>query len=648
MSDSAGHRHLILATAGHIDHGKSSLVRALTGTDPDRLPEEKRRGITIDLGFAAMQVGDVHVGIVDVPGHEDFVANMVAGVGSIDAALLVVAADDGWMPQTEEHLQILTYLGVRHGLTALTKADLVEDETAGISAVRERLRGTFLHGSPIVPTAARSGRGIEALRAAIASVLAATPPPRDIGKPRLGIDRVFSLRGVGTVVTGTLAGGSLRRGQAVQVYPCGRPAHIRSMQNHNQDVEVASPGSRVALNLPDADAPTAGRGKVVSLPGVVAANPIIDVQLWRWTREPGSAVVALRTGGRVRVHHGSSAVAARVRLLETAALGAGATSLARLTLELPAALAAGDRLVLRDASEQHTLAGAVVLDAEPGDPRRRQPHNLAALRERAAAMDDPAVFITTQVRLQGVMHRDQIPTATRFSAGQTAAGIDASLAAENIVAAGELLLEPLRWRQLLESAERAVDALHRAHPDWPGLPVAELATLAKSVLPGVSGSLAPALASAVAAAMEARGFLRVATTIRRASHRISLPPRLEPAARVIRAQLDERPFEPPSRKVLGHGDLAQQALRFMIASGAVVEVSVDVVLSAEAYAAARERIAQHLQARGPASVSQLKDLLGSSRRIMVPLLEKLDRERFTRREGDLRVLSDAFPNPAGG
>ena len=248
-------RHFIIATAGHVDHGKSALVKALTGTDPDRLPEEKKRQITIDLGFAALDVtapnGDkIHAGIVDVPGHEDFVRNMIAGVGSIDLALFVVAADDGWMPQSEEHLQILTYLGVQRAVVALTKSDLGRIDVV-TNLIRERLLGTTFADSPIIPTSIRTGTGIEKLVNTLANQLGSTEPQRDICKPRLFIDRVFTLRGTGTVVTGTLTGGSLHRGQQIVVYPTNVETRIRSIQSHGQELQVAQPGMRTAINLLD-------------------------------------------------------------------------------------------------------------------------------------------------------------------------------------------------------------------------------------------------------------------------------------------------------------------------------------------------------------------------------------------------------------
>ena len=269
-------RHFIIATAGHVDHGKSALVKALTGTDPDRLPEEKKRQITIDLGFAALNVtapnGDkIHAGIVDVPGHEDFVRNMIAGVGSIDLALFVVAADDGWMPQSEEHLQILNYLGVQRAVIALTKSDLGRIDVV-TNQIREQLTDTPFADSPIVPTSVRTGTGIEKLVNTLASQLARTEPQRDIRKPRLFIDRVFTLRGIGTVVTGTLTGGSLRRGQQIVVYPTNLETRIRSIQSHGHELEVAQPGMRTAINLPDLRVDQIKRGDVVTLPRSRHAN----------------------------------------------------------------------------------------------------------------------------------------------------------------------------------------------------------------------------------------------------------------------------------------------------------------------------------------------------------------------------------------
>src|SRR6187549_1115791 len=367
--------HYIVATAGHVDHGKSALIKALTGTDPDRLPEEKARGITIDLGFAHLELkspaagpaeaghytSSIHVGIVDVPGHEDFVKNMVAGVGAIDLALLIVAADDGWMPQTEEHLQILSYFGVRRAVVALTKVDLAADENTAIADVRTHLEDSVFAEAPIVPTSVVTGQGVDALKSTLARELAAAAPPRDIGRPRLGVDRVFTVAGAGTVVTGTLVGGQLQRGQAVVIQPGSRPARIRRMQSHGKDVELSVPGTRTALNLADVD-PGAGvhRGDVITLPDLGSSNDCLDVRLDISAR----ATRSMKDGVRVRVHYGSGNVPAHVALAGAKELPVGERRLAQLRLEAPVFLCAGDHLTIRDWSEQQTLAGAVVLDPD--------------------------------------------------------------------------------------------------------------------------------------------------------------------------------------------------------------------------------------------------------------------------------------------
>jgi selenocysteine-specific elongation factor len=662
----------ILATAGHVDHGKSALVLALTGTDPDRLPEEKARGITIELGFAELRIpspagasaaATYQVGVVDVPGHEDFVKNMVAGVGSIDAALLVVAADDGWMPQTEEHLQILTYLGVRRGVVALSKIDLVADETAAVAAVRGKLRGTPLAEAPIVPTSAPSGRGIDALRAALAAVLARTEPQPDAGKPRLPVDRVFSLKGSGTVVTGTLTGGTLRRGQAVVVQPGGTATRVRSVQTHKQDVEVGRPGSRVALNLPDvavssgrasargaaAGAGTVARGDVVTLSGVGSPVRTMDVLLERSGRATAPGVEAaprpLKDDAIVQVHHASAAAPARVRLLEgRREIAPGERGLARLALEKPLLALAGDRFVVRDWPEQHTLAGGIVLDANPPPPARKgDPHRAAQqelLRARAAAAPlDAATLVATQLKRDGVATRSAVVCHCRFSSAEIDAAVAALARAGSLVVAAELLADAQWWSALRRRAGEAVDRQHREHPEKSGLPLTELRSSIAAGMAEGQTEIAATVADALLAELCRDGFERTTTgTLRRTSHRPSLPPRLQAAGEALRRQLAGRPFDPPSRKELAATDVAFQALKFLLASGEAVEVGPEVVLSADAYARAAAAIRAHIQSRGPATVSELKTALGSSRRVMVPLLEKLDRDGVTRREGDRRVL----------
>ena len=645
-------RHFIVATAGHVDHGKSALVRALTGTDPDRLPAERARGITIDLGFASLDLPDpapppggrlFALGLVDVPGHEDFVKNMVAGVGAVDVALFVVAADDGWMPQSEEHLQILAYLGVRRAVAALTKIDLVDGagEQAALESVAARLRGSPFEDAPVVPVSVRTGRGLDELRAALASVLAQTPPPRDAGKPRLPVDRVFTLRGVGTVVTGTLGGGSLATEQTVVLQPSGRVAHVRSLQSHGQSVERAGPGTRVALNLPELPATGEGapvRGETVMLAGQAGGTSrALDVRLVRTGRD-GDKAAPLRDGTHVWVHHGSARWRARVRLAEGGELPPGGSAVAQLHAGGPVHAFAGDRLLLRDDAGRHTLAGGIVLDPD-GRPRRfRTAARRRFLARRAEANPaDAGGFISALLEREGGLALDSAALAKSPFSADEIAGAVARLAEDGaaVAPAPGMLADPAWWRAALAEAALLVDALHREHPERPGLTTETLRAASRRRLPR-----APTWFDALLAALTAPGggFVRAGTALRRASHRLTLPPALQAAGERIRRALAEGGLEPPGVRELAPDATARQALRFLLDTGEVVEIGPELVLTRERLQRTRAAVARFLRTMGPATASDLRQMLGTTRRVMIPLLEYFDRTSLTRREGDRRVL----------
>jgi selenocysteine-specific elongation factor len=626
-------RHFILATAGHVDHGKSALIKSLTGTDPDRLPEEQARGITIDLGFAHLQLGDagdassaIVLGIVDVPGHEDFVKNMVAGVGSIDLALLVVAADDGWMPQTEEHLQILTYLGVRRAVVALTKIDLAQDEQAITSAIRERLAGTPFAAAPIVPTSVISGRGLDNLKSALASVLVEAVPQADIGKPRLPVDRVFKLQGIGTVVTGTLSGGSLRRGQNVAIQPAGKSARIRNIQSHGRDVESSSPGTRTALNLSVDAIEDIHRGDVVTLAEFGGPSRVLDVLVEISPRSTG----AIRDGARVHAHHGSGTVAARMAFRGEKNLGAGECAVAQLRLESPAFVFAGDRFILRDWSERATLGGGMVLDPDGNRRAFRTAPRMNFLSARAASPEDVGTFVASQIVLEGAARASQLLLRSRFSSVEIAGAIAQLVKQGAVVGAGDFLGDAAKWQALRRRATETIEARHRAHPEENGLPLSDLRAVLHDPIPEIFEALVADLC--------VRDFVRTGAAIRRASHRPALTPQLQAAGAKIRAQLAARPLDPASRKDLAPDTASQQALRFMIQSGELIEVNAEIVMSAENVKKAAEMIRNYIRAHGPATTSDLRQMLGNSRRVAIPLLERLDRDGVTVRHGDKRAL----------
>jgi selenocysteine-specific elongation factor len=630
-------KHFIVATAGHVDHGKSALVKALTGTDPDRLPDEKARGITIDLGFAHLELpAAAHanspflLGIVDVPGHEDFVKNMVAGVGSIDLAMLVVAADDGWMPQTEEHLQILNYLGVSRAVIALTKIDLTQDEQGVTTKIREKLKNTPFAEAPIVPNSVLTGRGLDQLKAALASVFSVTAPAADIGKPRLPVDRVFKLQGIGTIVTGTLTGGVLRRGLPVVIQPSGKKARIRAIQSHNREVEMSSPGTRTALNLPDLSAlGDVHRGDTVTLEAYGGPSTIIDVQL---EISPRSAR-PLKEGSRVRIHHGSCNVAAHVAFYQSKDLAAGERALGQLRLEKPSFVFAGDRFIVRDWAEQNTLAGGVVLDPDSSRQSFRKEARLRFLTERAKSPEDVCRFVASQVIRDGVVRRSRLLLKSRFSADAISGAVTRVAAEGKTMIRGEYVLDPAKWRAWRGHAVDQIDKHHRVHPDQIGVPLMDLRRTLEAELPDDD------FFDAFAGDLCAGDFVRVGTAIRRASHRPVLPAELQAVGAKLRSTLAAKPFDPPSRKELAPDPVSQQALRFLIATGEAVEINMEVLMATESVKRATEVIRQYLRERGPATVSELRQALGSSRRVIVPLLERLDRDGVTVRREDKRSLS---------
>jgi selenocysteine-specific elongation factor len=631
-----GIRHFILATAGHVDHGKSALVKALTGTDPDRLPEEQLRGITIDLGFAHLALpcsadpsSSLLLGIVDVPGHEDFVKNMVAGVGSIDLSLLVVAADDGWMPQTEEHLQILNHLGVTRAVIALTKIDLTQDEPGSIAKIREKLRDTLFVDAPIVPTSVVSGRGLEDLKRALARVLDGAPPPADIGKPWLPVDRVFKLQGIGTVVTGTLTGGLLRRGQNVVMQPSGKKARIRTIQSHGRDVESSGPGTRTALNLSDLDSvEDIHRGDVVTLPESGAPSEVLDVLLHISPRANRS----IKDGARVHAHHGAGNVAARIAFYGGADLAVGETALAQMRLETPAFLFAGDRFILRDWSEHNTLAGALVLDPDASRKLFRSEARLNFLKARADAAGDISRFVTSQLWRDGAARKSQLLLQSRFSAAAIADALSQQAAAGALIVAGDFVVDPEKWKHLRKTAANTIDARHRAHPEQPGLPLADLRAALKDELSAAE------IFDALIAELCRSEFVRAGTAIRRTAHMPALSAPLQAAATKIRAAMAAKPFDPPSRKDLAPDPVSQQALRFLIESGEIIGIDADIVMTAEIVKRATEMVREFIKTRGPSTTSDLRQMLGSSRRVAMPFLERLDRDAITLRQGDKRRL----------
>ena len=621
-------RHFIIATAGHVDHGKSALVKALTGTDPDRLPEERERQITIDLGFAEVNLtgpnGDkIHAGVVDVPGHEDFVRNMIAGVGSLDLALFVVAADDGWMPQTEEHLEILNYLGVQRAVVALTKSDLGQIDGI-IEQIRGKLRGTSFARSPIVPTSVRTGRGIQNLAKALAMELGTAEPQRDIGKPRLFVDRMFTLRGIGTVVTGTLTGGRLHRGQQIILYPTNLETRIRSIQSHGHELEVAQPGMRTAINVPDIPVDQIKRGNVVTIAGLGAPGSILVVLLEKSSRldcESRTVARPIKNGSLVYLHHGTSRVAAKIALREDGLLEAGQKKVAQLKLPSPIFAFVGDRFVVRNSAEQNTIAGGVVLD-----PESHKESFTSSL-----ASDDVDSMVRLTISQHGFAQRENVLSKSQFSADEISEALMRLQGRGEIILRQHIAADCELWRKLSTQAAGLIDAAHKQHPECAGVDLNEM----RSALCIQQAHTMEALVADLCSG----NFVRKGSVIARASHRPKLPTHLQLVEAGIRETLSKQPFDPPSRKMIETASYARQVVRFLIENGDLIEIAPDVVLLRKNFECMKNAVANFISKNGPATVSELRRALESSRRIMVPFLERLDREGFTRRVGDKRSLA---------
>jgi selenocysteine-specific elongation factor len=641
-----GSTNFIIATAGHVDHGKSSLVKALTNTDPDRLPEEKRRGITIDLGFAHLQLPDprnpddhLEIGIIDVPGHEDFVKNMVTGVGAIDAALIVIAADDGWMPQTEEHLQILTYLRVRQAVVVLTKADLPEAEPELVEQIiRDELADTLFAPAPIVRTSVVDGRGLEDLKSALGELLGNRPSPPKSGKPRLCVDRAFTLHGIGTVATGTVEGGALTTGQNVLIQPRGTAARIRTLQTFGTAVDSAGPGTRAAINLPDIDAaentgkPFVMRGDVITSTG--EADTVLNTVIEKSARpiSPHSpANKPLKHGTRLRIHIGTANAVARLQLAETKELLPGASALAQLRFESPVYAREGDRFTIRDWPESATLAGGQVLELRCDQKEFRKPARQAFLQARAQAENRLSPWIESLLKRDGAAVATDLLKQSVFSEGEIELAVSALIEGGSAVRQADFLVSTEWWQARQNAALQTVKGWQESHPDLPGHPLPEFRQALNRQMPE---SLIKVLLDELC-----QQDLRVSGTfISTRSHQPRLPGHLQSPCAEIRSRLLAKPNEPPGRAMLAPTPEHEQALSFLIVTGEVIELDQETVLSAAAAAEMKSQITAHLATHGESTTSELRQLMNTSRRIAMPLLERFDQEGITQRRGDTRIL----------
>jgi selenocysteine-specific elongation factor len=628
----------VLGTAGHVDHGKSTLVHALTGINPDRLREEQERQMTIDLGFAWLSLpGGEEVGIVDVPGHRDFIENMLAGVTGIDAALLVIAADEGVMPQTREHAAILDLLEVSRAVVALTKIDLVDDPSwIGLvrDEVQELLSATHLAGSPIIPVSAARGTGLQELLAALEDVLRDAPQRPDLGKPRLPIDRAFSLAGFGTVVTGTMSDGALEAGMEVAVLPDGLRARIRSLQTHKTRVERAVPGSRTAANLVGVEVRDLERGDVVVLPGTYEPTRILDVRFRLLPDAPGP----LRHNQGAKLFIGSAQRTARIRLLGAEETAPGEEAWLQLVLDVPVVAARGDHFILRRPSPGATLGGGRVVDPKPpGLHRRRNPAVLEGLARSARGTPE-------EILLQALQAAGPAPLRLVVEkaglVGQSARGaIEALSSGGRLTPLGPgpleqgseaIVIEREAWRRVAEKLRENLAAYHTANPLRAGMPKEELKSRLRMD--------ARIFTAAVETAARQGLLLERGSRLALVDHRAVLTK--DQAARIesLRARFRASPYSPPSVKECLEAT-GEELWAYLTDSGEIITLTPDVAFERAAYEQMVQSIRSALAEGGTITVAEVRDRFNTSRKYALALMEHLDSIGVTIREGDARRLA---------
>ena len=632
-------KQIVLGTAGHIDHGKTALVRALTGIDTDRLKEEKLRGITIELGFAHLELpGGQRLGIVDVPGHEKFVRHMVAGATGIDLVMLVIAADEGVMPQTREHLEICQLLGIRRGLVALNKADMVDEEWLEMMRedVAAYLAGTFLAGSPIIAVSAMTGQGVPELAAEIARLAAECESRSHEGVFRLPIDRVFTIKGFGTVVTGTAVSGRVRVGEAVSIYPPGLTSRVRGLQVHGHDVTEAVAGQRTAVNLQGVDKQALERGFVVATEGALAPTYMLDVHLAYLPAAPKP----LKMRERVRFHLGTAEVLARVVLLSAAELAPGGSGFAQLRLDAPVVGLKGDRFVLRSYSPVRTIGGGEILNPLPRKHRRDRAQALARLTSLRSAGDATAVLLHAEERGEMGISLAELALLTAVPRKPLA-----ELAA-SLVASGRLVeYEPGRYAhpKTLAALRKALlfrlNHFHKENPLRSGCP--------KEALKGkLRPNLDPRLFARLLAELAASGDIALkGDLVSAVGHAIELAPADARLKDALERAYQAAGLTPPTLKeaVATHGEERRVVamLRLLVQEGRLARVNEELYFHAEAISALKDRLAAHLRQAGDIGAPEFKELFGVTRKFMIPLLEYLDAIRFTVRVGDRRKLREA-------
>ncbi len=630
-------KQIILGTAGHIDHGKTSLIKAISGTDTDRLKEEKERGITIELGFAALDLpGGQHLGIVDVPGHEKFVKNMVAGATGIDIVVMVIAADEGVMPQTREHMEICTLLGVKYGLVAVTKIDMVDEEwlELALEDIRDFVKGTFLEEAPVAAVSSTTGKGIPEFIETLDDMAAKIPDRPHSDLFRLPIDRVFTMKGFGTVITGTLISGQVKVGEPIMIYPSGITSKVRGIQVHNQSAEQAAAGMRTAINFQGLEKEAIRRGEVLSKPGNLVASYMVDVSLHYLT----SNKKPLKNRTRVRFHTGTSEVLGNAILLDRKELLPDEGTVVQLRLDTPVALVKDDRFVIRSYSPVYTIGGGKVINPIPLKHKRFKPETVDNLK----ALDDqaPDAIIAVQVAAAGYqgISFSHLKMMTNLPDKQLDKILQTLLSHKTLIQVekeNRLYIHQNGFDKLKKDIQHQLAAYHKANPLRTGMPKEELKTKFSPLLTSKLFNLT------LNQVIKEKDVAQEENMIRLASHAVSLGGKQADVRDKILKTYLKAGLQPPYFKELvksldSDTKRANDVLQHLVAEGTIIKVKEDLYFHSQAIKGLKNKLIEYLTAQGEITTPQFKEMTGVSRKYVIPLAEYFDATQVTLRVGDVR------------
>ena len=620
----------VFGTAGHIDHGKTALIYALTSIDTDRLPEEKERGMTIDLGFAWMKLpSGEKVGIVDVPGHENLIKNMIAGATGIDAVILVVDANEGWMPQTEEHFQIVDLLDIKYGIIAITKIDLVDQTRLNFveKQIRERLKNTVLFNAPIVKVSTIKNIGIDQIKLAIQDLIPRMEPKTDIGKPRLFIDRVFNIKGSGTVVTGTLIGGTLHQGMEVTIFPSYKKTRLRSLQTYKEKVEKAFPGSRVALNLVGMEKNELHRGDIVFGTKQIKASKNIDVRIQLL---PQLKKYSLTNGSELFFFTGTKEILAKVILNQRKYLKPGETGFAQLRFKEPLAACLGDHFILRIPSPPKTIGGGLIIDPLAHKHHFKDRDTLHFLQKRIKF--DLRELVLTELKKNIFIKKNNLLINSNYADSEIKEVVESLKKQGEIIATNSWLIDKNYWQEQKTKFMNRLNREYELYPLQTGFPSNKFQSYFYYLKPEIFNHLIDSLINKDKIGLK-KGIIFLT----------SRKPKISSQQKVLISRilkiLKDNPTNPPNEKTLiSQIAGSKEIIDFLIQEGEIIKLSDGILLESKNYDIMKNKLIDFLKINGSIAITQVRELLGISRKYIIPLLNKMDEEKITQRKENVRIL----------